>query len=64
MTKLEHVLHVRISDDMKKKLEKISEELGLYPSVLVRLAIAHFLREKRTIEDISKLVADVIGEST
>jgi len=46
---------------MKRKLKKASEELGLYPSVLIRLAIAQFLKEKKTIEDISRLVAEVIG---
>lgn len=63
MTKLKHVIHVRVSERMKKKLEKASEELGLYPSVLIRLAIAQFLKEKRTIEDISRLVAEVVGDN-
>jgi len=59
--KLEYVIHVRVNEKMKRKLEKASEELGLYPSVLIRLAIAQFLKEKKTIEDISRLVAEVIG---
>ena len=59
--KLEYVIHVRVNEKMKRKLKKASEELGLYPSVLIRLAIAQFLKKKKTIEDISKLVAEVIG---
>jgi len=62
MGDLKYTIHVRVNERMKRKIKKASEELGLYPSVLVRLAIAYFLKEKRTIEDISRLVAETLGE--
>jgi len=59
--KYEKVIHVRVSNDMYNRLQSIAEELGIHVSVIVRLAIVQFIKDKKTIEDISSLIVESIG---
>lgn len=46
---MENVLQIRISDDLKKRLERISDRLEVPVSTLIRMVLASFSRQSDSV---------------